>query len=555
VSVTLGDDSQPMKVMFFGDSLISGVHNSQASVCPFRYDFLRGLKNEGKAVIVVGTNSDNEGACQKIGEELSLKHNGYLNAEIDELLDFIAADLQYLYDPVDYVFTSVGTQDCLSAAEGSDFQIISQSVRRIMGRLLNLNENGKIYHIPILLPGTAGKTAVECMDFVNQKLRDVYDPEKNHGRIRVIDPLDGKNLTEDMFYILGEKKPEKPKAVPEAAPVPAAPVPAAPVPAAPVPAAPVAAAPAAVAKPVAPAKPAVAPATPAAVPAVPAVSPPAPVTAQGAGETRRLKNTLQFLPKPELARSIAQKLASDLDWTFRAQTPPPTLEVTKEPDYYGYEWCKGKYEEDQCFEYYYGYVWCLQEYSESDCYSYYYGEVDEWKEEDSYKWCLNFYDEEYCSFAYQGNEPDTWDWLSFGYHDCLKSKNSDDCFERYYGYAWCVNEYTDTDCYEYYYGDEQWVWDNDANMKWCRNFYTEDECVTRYQGVTTTPRVSAKMAGMEGGPLEVGGTNNVIRAGAVLVVVGIAAWCCYKKLNCFGKTEYSRLDTRNAGAEDEVELL
>merc|ERR1719193_2776530 len=224
----LGDDAQPMKVMFFGDSLISGVHNNKASVCPFRYDFLRELNKQGKAVTVVGTNSDKEGACQKIGEELSLKHNGYLNAEIDELLDFIAADLQYLYDPVDYVFTSIGVQDCLNVAEGSDFQIISQSVRRIMGRLLNLNENGKIYHVPILLPGTAGKTAIECMDFVNQKLRDVYDPEKNHGRIRVIDPLDGKTLTEDMFWILGETKAKAKKSpkstVALAAPVASTPV-------------------------------------------------------------------------------------------------------------------------------------------------------------------------------------------------------------------------------------------------------------------------------------------------------------------------------------------
>jgi len=536
VAVTLGDDSQPMKIMFFGDSLISGVHNKQASVCPFRYDFLRGLKKEAKTVTVIGTNSDAEGACQKIGEELSLRHNGYQTAQIDELLDFIAADLQYLYDPVDYVFTSMGVQDCLNVEEGSDFQIISQSVRRIMGRLLNLNENGKIYHVPILLPGTAGKTAIECMDFVNQKLRDVYDPEKNHGRIRVIDPLEGKTLTEDMFYILGEKA--------KAAPVPAA---------------------AAVeaTKPVAPAAPAVAPEAPAVAevappvaPAVPVVAPATPTIAQETGETRRLKPTLQYLPRPELARSIAKKLIQDLDWTFRAQTPPPTLEVTKDPEYYGYEWCKDKYEEETCFEYYYGYVWCLQEYSESDCYNYYYGEVEEWKEEDSYKWCLNFYDEEYCSFAYQGNQPDTWDWLSFGYHDCLKSRDdNDECFERYYGYAWCVNEYTDTDCYEYYYGDDQWVWNMDTNMKWCLNFYDQEECSSRYQGGGKTPRVSANTARTEGSSLKPGGTNNTIRVIAILVVIGIAAWFCYKKFNCFGKSDYSRLDTRNTGAEDEVELL
>jgi len=538
VAVTLGDDSQPMKVMFFGDSLISGVHNKQASVCPFRYDFLRGLKKGAKSVTVIGTNSDAEGACQKIGEELSLKHNGYQTAEIDELLDFIAADLQYLYDPVDYVFTSMGVQDCLNVAEGSDFQIISQSVRRIMGRLLNLNQNGKIYHVPILLPSTAGKTAIECMDFVNQKLRDVYDPEKNHGRIRVIDPLEGRTLTEEMFYILGEKAEAKPSPnteVPKSAPSPNPEVPKpAPVPATPV-----------VPKPVTPDAPAVAQVAPVETPATSTV-------AEGTGATRRLKGTLQYLPKPELARSIASKLTKDLDWTFRAQTASPTLEVTKEPEYYGYDWCKGKYEDDECFEYYYGYVWCLQEYSESDCYNYYYGEVEEWKEEESYKWCLNFYDEEYCSFAYQGNQPDTWDWLSFGYHDCLKSKEDDECFERYYGYAWCVNEYTDTDCYEYYYGDDKWVWDSDSNMKWCLNFYTEEDCASRYQGDGITPRVSAKTAGSS---LEAGGTSNAIRVIAVLVVVGIGLWFCYKKLNCFGKSDYSRLDTRNTGAEDEVELL
>jgi len=493
--VTLGDDSQPMKVMFFGDSLISGVHNKEASVCPFRYDFLRGLKKRGKEVIVVGTNSDNEGACQKVGEELSLTHNGYLNAEIDELLDFIAVDLQYLYDPVDYVFTSIGLQDCLHVAEGSDFQIVSQSVRRIMGRLLNLNENGKIYHVPIMIPPSAGKTAIECMDFVNQKLRDVYDPEKNHGRIRVMDPLKGQTLTEDMFYKLGEKK--------------------------------------VVTKPAS----AAAPTTPAA-PAASVVDT-LPAGDQGAVPTRRLARPLEYLPKPELTRKIANVLLSDLDWSFRAQTPPPTKEVTKEPDYYGYDWCKDAYDEEECFEYYYGYVWCLQEYSEEDCYNYYYGEVEEWEEEDSYKWCLNFYDEEYCSFAYHGEEPDTWDWLSVGYHDCLKTNDNNQCFELYYGYAWCVNEYTSQDCYEYYYGDEQWEWDTDSSMKWCRNFYTEDECTLRYAvSGTSTSRSSSEGTS--------GSMTNTIRVVAFLIVIGLGIWFYYKKTT---KSGYRKID-KATDAED-----
>merc|ERR1712087_450394 len=312
---------------------------------------------------------------------------------------------------------------------------------------------------------------------------------------------------------------------------------------------------------VAPAVPVIAPAAPAVplpapvlTPAATVIAPASPAVGQGAGETRRLKQTLEYLPKPELARIIASVLIHDLDWSFRAQTPPPTKDVTKEPDYYGYDWCKGKYEEEECFEYYYGYVWCLQGYSEEECYNYYYGEVEEWQEKDSYKWCLNFYDEEYCSFAYQGNEPDTWDWLSFGYHDCLKSKGNDDCFEQYYGYAWCVNEYADQDCYEYYYGDEQWEWDTDSNMKWCRNFYTEEDCVSRYQGGDKTVSISS----VEKEVIYIkpeSSTNNTIRTGVVLVVIALAIGCCYKKMNCSGKSEYSRLDTRYTGGEDEVELL
>merc|ERR1719427_1474680 len=97
--LTLGEDMQKLKVMFFGDSVVSGAHSSEASVCPFRYDFQRALKTQGKEITVVGTNSDSEGTCQKTGEELNVNHNGYQNAGIDELLDYIAADLQYLYNP------------------------------------------------------------------------------------------------------------------------------------------------------------------------------------------------------------------------------------------------------------------------------------------------------------------------------------------------------------------------------------------------------------------------------------------------------------------------
>jgi len=603
LAMILGEDTKPLKVMFFGDSLVSGVHNSQASICSFRYDFLRNLKKEGKTVAVVGTNTDIKGTCQKIGEELSTNHNGYPNAKIDEILDYIAADLQYLYDPVDYLFTSVGSQDCLRVEEVSDFQIISQSVRRIMGRLLNLNENAKIYHVPIMLPPTARKEAVECMDFVNQKLRDLYGPEKNHARIRMINPLEGKNLTEDMFYIIGETKgvtkaalisPKETGTTPKAPALVSATPPAAPVAAAPVTTdksttpvvppstkvaaatlvaphaksvsaatqvagpvssikapAPVAATP--VTQPVPSIKapvPAEAPVTtvtsssaPVLTPNVsdvtPAATPAAPAVKQGAMEIRRLKQkqSLEYLPKPELTRNIANVLISVLDWSFRAQTPPPTKEVTKEPEYYGYNWCKGKYGEDNCFEYYYGYVWCLQGYTKEECYNYYYGEVEEWQEKDSLKWCLNFYDEEYCSFAYQGNEPDTWDWLSFGYHDCIKVKANTECFEEYYGYAWCVAEYEDKDCYQYYYGAEDWEWDIESNMKWCLNFYNDEECASRYQGGDTTPSVTWAITPESS-------TNKTIRTGAILAAVALAIWCCYKKNNYFGKRGYSRLETR-----------
>jgi len=563
--LTFGEEMQKLKVMFFGDSVVSGAQSSEASVCPFRYDFLKALKTQGKEITVIGTNKDSEGTCQKIGEELQLDHNGYQNAGIDELLDYIAADLQYLYNPVDYLFTSIGLQDCLKCEEGTDFQIISQSIRRIMGRLLNLNKNGKIYHIPILIPPSAGKTAVECMNFVNQKLRDVYDPSKNHGSIRVIDPLNGKAPTDDMFYILGgttktKKTPAtKPATVTPPAPVaPAVKVPVKPTtpvvtPPAPVvkPTAPVVTPPTPVVKPT---KPVVRPSTPVFKPTTPVVTPPAPVTAPEVSkvtqpeEGRRLSRPLEFLPKPELITKITEVLIKDLDWSFRAQTLAPTPEVTKEPEYYGYEWCKGVYGDDECFQYYYGYVWCLGKYGEEECYNYYYGEVEEWKKDDSYKWCLNFYDEEYCSFAYQGNEPDTWDWLSFGYHDCIKEKDNNVCFEQYYGYAWCVNEYSDNDCYEYYYGGDEWQWDTASNRKWCKNFYSEDVCATRYQDGGPSVSTSILQSATPGS------TNKNIGVVAALVVA-ILACLCYKRMSCFKKTEYSRLDTKYMGGEDEVELL
>jgi len=741
LSTTLifGDDTTPLKIMFFGDSVISGVHNSEVEVCPFRYEFLRhGV--QGSEVQVVGTNQDKEGTCQKIGEELSVQNNGYQHANIDDLLDYITADLQYLYNPVDYIFTSIGLQDCLTWKEGGDFQILSQSVRRIMGRLLNLNENAKIYHLPIMLPPSAGKVATDCMNFVNKKLRDLYDP-KQGSRIAILDPIKGKQPTEDLFIKIGgsentepvvtvtpvvtqpavvpQEQPsaiqnsvittptitpvvtqpavvpkEQPSAVqnsvittpkitpvvtqpavvpqeqqsavqnsvittptitpvvtqpavvpqqqqsavqnsvktPQVTPVvtqpavvpqaqtsvvqnsvvttPTAPVlsvttpavaPLAPtpptttglpeaaitpqvvVPSAPsntqvvteepdVSTPPVATQPIVMPQVTPPAVPGLQ-ATPqitpqAEAPAVPNVSQPpvaaqanlpvvsaetagpqtleTPVLVQPSGNVqnsneirRMLKHILEFLPNQELSLIIANVLVTSIDWDFRAQTPTPTMEVTKEPDYYGYDWCMSNYEDNECFEYYYGYVWCLKEYTEDECYNYYYGDVESWEEDDSYKWCLNFYDEEYCSFAYLGEEPETWDWLSFGYHDCTKVKDIDECFEQYYGYAWCVNEYSDTDCYEYYYGDG-FEWDAEKSIKWCLNFYDESECLVRYDSSATYDdnAVPSKWV-----------------AFTIAITAGILVWVCYRKLNCFKSKDYSRLNTRTTGGEDEVELL
>eukprot|EP00495_Collosphaeridae_sp_1-RS-2012_P004983 TRINITY_DN4334_c0_g1_i1.p1 TRINITY_DN4334_c0_g1~~TRINITY_DN4334_c0_g1_i1.p1 ORF type:complete len:92 (+),score=6.61 TRINITY_DN4334_c0_g1_i1:170-445(+) len=91
-------------------------------------------------------------------------------------------------------------------------------------------------------------------------------------------------------------------------------------------------------------------------------------------------------------------------------------------------------------------------------------------------------------------------------------------------------------------------------MKWCRNFYTEEECVSRYQGGDKTISIlSVEKEGSSNKPES--STNNTIRAGVVLVAIALALWCCYKKMNFSGKSEYSRLDTRYTGGEDEVELL
>jgi len=250
-----------------------------------------------------------------------------------------------------------------------------------------------------------------------------------------------------------------------------------------------------------------------------------------------------FLPKQQLAQEIAKMLIDAVDWEFRAQTLFPTPEVTKEPDYYGYEWCMENYEGSVCFEYYYGYSWCLEEYSENECYSYYYGDVDKWEKDDNYKWCLNFYDEEYCNFAYLGGTPDDWDWLSFGYQDCLKDNEADMCFDLYYGYAWCVDEYDYADCYEYYYGGEDWVWNEDTSFNWCINFYSEEDCAEKY--ITSAVDYGGKFAGV----------NVFFSIVVAMAIFGCLVWVTWKKSNFFRSKQYSRLDPQDKGGEDEVELL
>jgi len=546
---SLGDDQQALKLMFFGDSVVSGLHNKESDICPFRYEFLRLANQIDKRMEVVGTNADPDGTCQKLGEELDVHNNGYQNAGIDELLDFVTADLQYLHKPVDYIFSSLGAEDCLQWEEGRDLQILSQSVRRIMGRLLNINENAKIIHIPIMLPEAAGTAAIECMKTVNQKLRDVYDVQQEHARIQVLNFED--KLGSDSFYMIGENGKNvnmgpAPGDALNSVDVPPANValPQQPAIVAPGPEQPVVVSPGAV---VVPGAAVVAP-TPVVVdtPEVVAqtyIVPPSNPSTETSISPRRLEIPVMFLPKKQLAQEIAKVLMDALDWEFRAQTLFPTPEVTKEPDYYGYDWCMDNYEESVCFEYYYGYTWCLEEYTENECYSYYYGDLDEWGKEDSYKWCLNFYDEEYCEFAYLGETPDDWDWLSFGYQDCLKDKEEGDCFDLYYGYAWCVDEYEYADCYEYYYGGDDWVWNEDTSYNWCINFYSEDDCAEKY--FTSSVDYGNKFAG-----------GNVFFSVVVaLAIFGCLVWVTWKKFNCFKSKRYSRLDPRDKSGEDEVELL
>jgi len=538
-----GEDSQGIKVLFFGDSVVAGVHNKDVEICPFRYDFLRMANKMTKPIQVVGTNADPEGTCQKIGEELDVHNNGYFNAGIDDLLDFIAADLQYLHNPVDYIFTSIGSKDCLHWVEGQDPQILSQSLRRIMGRLLNINENAKIVHIPITLPETAGKAAVECMEGVNKVLREVYNDNNKDARIRIVN-LSNKYGSDSFFTLdkngknvkVGEPakaanpvvaQPEQPQVSPNPPAVVTQPV--------------VNPAPQTPPQPVAPTVPQT-PAQPVVAPVPQA--PPAPTIPETPATPRRLENAIIFLPNHQLAEEIAQVLIDAMDWEFRAQTLYPTPDVTKEPEYYGYEWCKANYDDNVCFEYYYGYAWCLEEYDGDECYTYYYGEMEEWGKEDNYKWCLNFYDEEYCEFAYHDGQLASSKWLSFGYQDCLKSNTEDECFDMYYGYKWCIGEYQDTDCYQYYYGADDWVWDDDTSYNWCINFYSEDQCTERY--LTS----SAAGPGIGGD-----GTGSKLLIGvAILGVAGTVGWVVWKKYNCFRSKTYSRLDARDEGGEDD-ELL
>jgi len=536
-----GEDSQNLKIMFFGDSVVSGVHNKEVEICPFRYEFLRLANQKDELVHVVGTNADPEGTCQKLGEELDVHNNGYRNAGIDELLDFIAADLQYLHNPVDYIFSSLGAEDCLQWVEGRDHQILSQSIRRIMGRLLNINENAKIVHIPIMLPESAGANAVECMGIVNQKLRDVYNDENGDARIKIVD-LSNKYGPESFYMIDKDGKRVKIDVEPVEATTPVG-APQIVTPQLPA----VETQPVVAPVPQASTQPIVAPVPQ--VPAQPAVVPITQVSAQSvepetSDTPRRLENAVMFLPNHELAQEIAKVLIDVVDWEFRAQTLFPTPEVTKEPEYYGYDWCMDNYDDAVCFEYYYGYSWCLEEYDDDDCYSYYYGDIDEWGQDDNYKWCLNFYDEEYCEFAYLDGKPETWNWLSFGYQDCIKSNPIDECFDLYYGYAWCIGEYEDTDCYEYYYGGDDWVWDEQTSYNWCVNFYAEDECAEKY--LTSS-------SGLEIGG---GGAGNVLLLViAIAGIFGTLGWLVWKKFNCFMSKKYSRLDPGEEDREDEVELL
>lgn len=535
--------------------MVAGMHNSETQICPFRYEFLRAMLVFKKNVKVVGTNADLEGTCQKEGEGLDTHNNGYHIGDIDDLLDYIKSDLQYLYNPVDYIFTSMGMHDCLTWKKGRDFQILSQSTRRTMGRLLNLNEKAKIIHIPILLPQSAGDLAWECMNFVTAKLREVYD-KNTKGRILILKDVD-KDLKEDMFSIVGNRpvpdsektetadhpkkvkkqKPEKelqatekeevkfdtePKEEELPTKIKSAEN-----------------------EPIESTEKEGEKSTDNKAKKVEKIKP-------LEAERRRGSELYLYLPKTQLTITIANSLLKTVEFEFRAITPTPTMDVTKEADYYGYEWCVKNFEEEECFEYYYGYVWCLKQYKDEDCYNYYYGE-QEWETNSTLKWCLNFYDEEYCSFAYKGEEPDTWDWLSFGYHDCLKSKKSEECFDEYYGYAWCLKEYSDaSSCYEYYYGADYFEWNPETTYKWCLNFYTADDCHTKYgvgesgdagNGITSKLVASSSFFS----------SNPVVTGGAFAVLAFIVVWWCSNKCSSKSERVYSRLNTNFA--EDEVGLL
>jgi len=550
----LGDESETLKVMFFGDDVVAGVHNADIDICPFRYEFLHRAMKQRKEVVVVGTNSDPESTCQKLGEGLDPHNNGYRNAGTYELLDYIAADLRYLHKPVDYIFTSIGTKDCLEFPEGGDFQIVSQSIRRVMGRLLNINEQAKIIHLPILIPESAGVNPVNCMKFVNAKLREVYDFDKEHDHITVV-KLQNEVYDSDSFFKIGKEKPKVSEPTAVVHPVATATVESEPVevvPKTPV----VAETPKASVVAETPqltiaaveqetGKPESSLSTP--TTSLPGEPEKSPSKDDSVPNVRRIDDIpLMFLPKKKLIVEIAKALIDTVDFGFRAQTLHPTMEVTKEPDYYGYDWCTNNYEEDECFEYYYGYNWCTENYGDDECYNYYYGDIEEWSGDDSYKWCLNLYDEEYCSFAYLGQEPDTWDWLSFGYQDCLKSYDAGECFDQYYGYAWCLNEYEEEECYEYYYGGEEWVWDDENSYKWCINFYSDEECSHKY------------LASSLGEELERGNVSTLLPVVAFVATFTGLLWVAWKKFACFKtcrKKSYSRLDSRDVGGEDEVELL
>jgi len=489
-------DSQALKIMFFGDSVISGVHNKNSEICPFRYEFLRLLHQTDKQLQVVGTNADPEGTCQKLGEELDVHNNGYINAGIDELLDFITADLQYLHNPVDYIFSSIGAEDCLQWTEGRDYQFLSQSIRRIMGRLLNINENAKIVHVPILLPATAGTVAVECMTTVNRKLHDVYSDLDKDTRIHVLNLT---NYGADSFYMIfkdGENAKINQQPIVATTPVVAPPA----VLVAPdTSAEPIVVPPTVVVSP----KPLVAETQPAVVTPV-ALNPNAEAGAENQPRRLDVQVPVMFLPNQQLTQEIATVLLKALDWGFRAQTLQPTLAVTKPPDYYGYEWCQENYEDSVCFEYYYGYTWCLEKYDDDECYSYYYGDVTDWGKNESYKWCLNFYDEEYCEFAYLDEKSETWDWLSFGYNDCLKNHTVDDCSGLYYAYD-----------------------SGDLSDR--------------------TPVIISDAADY--------GNGNVLLSLLISVALfGCLMWVTWKKFSCC-KPKYSRLNPGDEGGDDEVELL